>query len=192
MDKQTKTYSLAYRFFHHLHTVNTHRWLVLKNCFACGLYYQGLTHDLSKYSPAEFFVSVKYYQGFQSPYMKEKSIKGYSFGWLHHKGRNKHHWEYWYDTINGIWGPQPMPYRYLLESICDRVAACHVYEKDAYTNASALNYFLTRHDGDHMHPKTAAEIEEMLRMIAEQGEAEAFAQFKKKWQSIKHTSMKDR
>ena len=164
----------------------------MKNCFACGLYLQGLTHDLSKYSPAEFFVSVKYYQGFRSPYMKEKSVKGYSFGWLHHKGRNKHHWEYWYDTINGVWGPQPMPYRYLLESICDRVAACHVYEKDAYTPSSALNYFITKHDGDNMHPDTAKKIEAMLREIAEQGEEAAFADFKKQWQAIKHTSQKNR
>ena len=41
------------KWMRHLHTINHHKWLVLKHCFAVGLYWQGLTHDLSKYSPTE-------------------------------------------------------------------------------------------------------------------------------------------
>ena len=37
-------------FWGHLKTVHHHRALVRKYCFRLGLYWQGLTHDLSKYS----------------------------------------------------------------------------------------------------------------------------------------------
>ena len=87
------------RLFGHLKTVHLHRSLVRKHCFACGLYRQGILHDLSKYSPGELIPSIRYYQGWRSPYPYEKELKGYSLGWLHHKGRNLHHWEYWYDTM---------------------------------------------------------------------------------------------
>ena len=120
------------RLIRHLETVREHRNLVRRNCFACGLYSQGLKHDLSKYSPSEFLVSVRFFQGYRSPYMKEKELYGFSEGWLHHKGRNPHHWEYWYDMIDGKWQPIRMPYRYIVEMVCDRVAACRVYLKDKY------------------------------------------------------------
>ena len=173
-----KTWYLK-RFFAHLHTVNHHRFEVMKNCFQCGIYWQGLTHDLSKYSPAEFLVSVRYFQGTRSPYMYEKEKFGLSYGWLHHKGRNRHHWEYWYDMIDGKWVPLEMPYRYLVEMVCDRVAACRIYQKDAYTKESALNYFLMRNDRFIMHENTSRMLEEILRDIAVHGEDEVFAKLKK-------------
>lgn len=86
------------RFWGHLSTINHHKILVTKLCFRCHLYKQGILHDLSKYSPVEFWAGVTYYQGFRSPINREKEVKGYSLGWLHHKGRNRHHWEYWLDN----------------------------------------------------------------------------------------------
>lgn len=83
--------------FDHLHTVNTHRRLVRHYCWKLGLVWQGLTHDLSKYSPTEFWRSVKYYQGYRSPNDAERIANGVSLSWLHHKGRNLHHFEYWID-----------------------------------------------------------------------------------------------
>ena len=53
----------------HLDTVSMHRKLVRRHCFACGLYKQGLMHDLSKYSPAELVPSIRYFQGYRSPYV---------------------------------------------------------------------------------------------------------------------------
>ena len=53
--------------YDHLHTVNAHRRWVRRYCFKLGLVWQGLIHDLSKYSPTEFWRSVKYYQGYRSP-----------------------------------------------------------------------------------------------------------------------------
>ena len=81
----------------HLHTINKHKLKVTWLCFRCHLYKQGLLHDLSKYSYIELKTGFHYYQGFRSPIDAEKEEKGYSLGWLHHKGRNKHHWEYWLD-----------------------------------------------------------------------------------------------
>ena len=101
--------SLFYRTTHHLSTIRRHRKEVRKNCFACGLYKQGLLHDLSKYSLAELKPSITYFTGNKSPYFAEKKDRGYSLGWLHHKGKNKHHWEYWYDMIDGKYTPIEMP-----------------------------------------------------------------------------------
>ena len=100
----------------HLKTVNEHRRLVRQGCFRLGLYFQGLIHDLSKYSPSEFLVGAKYYQGYRSPNNAEREAKGYSAAWLHHKGRNKHHYEYWIDysaTEGEGMVPARMPARYL-------------------------------------------------------------------------------
>ena len=86
------------QFLGHLHTINHHKWLVTRDCIRVGLISQGLKHDLSKYAPIEFLAGVKYYEGGKrSPINREKEEKGYSQGWLHHKGRNRHHFEYWID-----------------------------------------------------------------------------------------------
>lgn len=130
------------RFFGHLKTVRKHRKMVRKLCFKCGLYWQGLTHDLSKYSPTEFWNGVKFYTGTKSPHVGERAKYGYSKAWLHHKGHNKHHAEYWQDIQpGGTTKPIPMPTKYLFEMICDRVAASMVYLGDKYTDASPLIYY---------------------------------------------------
>lgn len=178
-NKDTTKMLYIKRFFLHLHTIDHHRFKVMQNCFKCGLYSQGLRHDLSKYSPAEFRESVRYYQGNRSPYMYEKEHFGFASGWLHHKGRNKHHWEYWYDMIDGKWQPLKMPFNYFVEMVCDRVAACEIYQKDKYTKESALNYYLTRNDRFYMHPDTAKDLEAVLRDIADRGEDAVFADLKK-------------
>ena len=120
-------------FFDHLRTVNRHRRLVRQYCFRLGRYWQGLTHDLSKYSPTEFWRSVKYYQGFRSPNDQERIVNGVSLSWLHHKGRNRHHFEYWIDYClkpgGGVYmGGCKMPKKYVAEMFCDRIAACRVYQ----------------------------------------------------------------
>lgn len=170
------------KFFGHLHTINHHKFLVMKHCFKCGLYYQGIMHDLSKYSPIEFFTGVKYYQGDKSPNSAEKLEKGYSQAWLHHKGRNKHHFEYWIDY--GL-PPEfklvgnPMPTRYVVEMFCDRVSACKNYMKDKYTDSSALEYFNRGKGHYHMHETTFKLLEELLIMLSEKGEKETFRYIRK-------------
>ncbi len=157
----------------HFITITHHRHLVMKACFAVGLYKQGLLHDLSKYSLVEFRVGAKYFQGDKSPNNIERLETGVSLAWLHHKGRNKHHFEYWIDySLDGdhqMTGME-MPVNYVVEMYCDRVAACKNYQKDKYTDASALEYY-NRGKGKYMmHAKTAALLEDMLEHLAKYGE----------------------
>lgn len=163
-------------FFGHLKTVARHRKLVRQGCFQVGLYWQGLTHDLSKFSPAEFSVGAKYFQGNRSPNSAERDEKGYSESWMHHKGRNKHHWEYWTD-LNlelGQYAPVPMPRRYLAEMVMDRIAACKVYQGKNYIDGSALAYLLKGRERIRMHRQTQRELEYILTMLRDRGEKDTF------------------
>ena len=121
----------------HLKTIVHHKNLVRQGCFKVGLYRQGLMHDWSKYTPVEFLVGCRYYQGNKSPNNAEREEKGYSTAWLHHKGRNKHHLEYWIDysakgdrQMTGM----RMPEKYVVEMFMDRIAACKNYQKEGLDN----------------------------------------------------------
>lgn len=166
----------------HLKTINHHKGLVLRYCFRVGLYWQGLTHDLSKYSPVEFLVGARYFQGDQSPNNLERKARGYSSAWLHHKGRNKHHLEYWIDYAQGettnMTGME-MPVRYVVEMFCDRVAASRTYRKEKYQDSDPLDYYMKSRDHYFLHPKTRALLENMLTMLKEKGEQETFAAIRK-------------
>ena len=131
-------------------------------------------HDLSKYSPVEFMVGVKYYQGNRSPNNAEREDKGYTSAWLHHKGRNKHHLEYWldYDLENGGIAGMKMPVKYVVEMFCDRVAASKNYNRELYTEQLPLEYFRKGKAKYLLHPETAKLLERLLVMLAEQGEDE--------------------
>ena len=154
----------------------------MKYCFKVGLYKQGLLHDLSKYSPSEFILGVKYYQGTRSPNAAEREKKGYSAAWLHHKGRNKHHYEYWLDySPNAEVGLQgnKMPVRYVVEMFIDRMAACKTYYGDDYRNDSPLNYFLKNQGHYTMHEDTMELLEKLLTMLANEGEEPTLKYIKK-------------
>lgn len=160
----------------HFKTITVHRFVVMKGCFSMGLYWQGLTHDLSKYAPVEFWNGARYYQGVRSPNAAEREDKGYSESWMHHKGRNRHHYEYWTDMspVTKTYQPVPVPRKYLAEMIADRVAACKVYEKEKYTPGSALAYLTRSREKDLMHPQTKQELEYLLTMLRDQGEKATF------------------
>lgn len=165
----------------HFKTITYHRWLVMQGCFRVGLYWQGLTHDLSKYSPAEFCIGVKYYQGDRSPNGAEREDKGYSEAWMHHKGRNRHHYEYWtdMDRVTRKYESVPMPRKYLVEMVMDRRAACIVYQKEKYHDGSALEYFLGSRERVLMHEKTRRELGHILTMLRDRGERETFRYLKR-------------
>lgn len=176
--------------FQHFLTITRHRHLVCRYCFRLGLYRQGLLHDLSKYSPTEFFRGARFYQGTRSPNDAERKETGVSLAWLHHKGRNRHHLEYWIDyrfepgkkvSIGGY----PMPIRYVAEMFCDRIAACRVYMKEKYTEASAYDYYMRSRDHLPIHPETGKEIEEMLRVLKYEGEEKAFAYVRRRLKEAK-------
>lgn len=170
------------RFFGHFRTITAHRHAVIRNCFKAGIGFQGLRHDLSKYTPSEFISGVRYYaDGKRSPNEREREIYGYSKAWLHHKGRNKHHFEYWtdYNTETKIVSPIKMPAKYVAEMFCDRVAASKIYQGENYNNSHPLNYFLKSKKTRTIHPETSAMIESLLRMLEEKGEDATFGYIRK-------------
>ena len=169
------------KFWQHLRTINRHRRLVRRGCFRVGLIWQGLTHDLSKYAPAEFLVGARYYQGTRSPNAAEREEKGYSEAWMHHKGRNRHHYEYWTDMNMATrqYESLPMPRKYLVEMVMDRRAACMVYQGKNYHPSSALKYLQGSRERLLMHPETVRQLTYILTMLADRGEEETFRYLKK-------------
>ncbi len=173
------------KIWQHFKTITDHRIRVMKKCFKVGLIWQGLTHDLSKYSPTEFFEGCKFYQGDRSPNNKAREVTGYSFAWLHHKGRNKHHFEYWIDydinsprVIEGL----DMPRKYIAEMVMDRISACEVYQKENYTQRSAYEYFMKGKERHWFVSKnTMHDLEMLLLMMAEKGQDETFRYIKNEY-----------
>lgn len=150
---------------------------MIRLCFKAGIGFQGLFHDLSKYSPTEFIPGAKYYTGTSSPNNGERDAIGYSLAWMHHKGRNKHHFEFWYDydmaTKKIV--PMPMPDRYIKEMFCDRVAASKTYNGKTYTQNDPLNYLVKSTAKEKMAESTYNKLLYLLRMLAEKGEKETLA-----------------
>lgn len=159
----------------HFKTITNHKLLVMKYCFKVGLYKQGLLHDLSKYTWVEFSAGIKYYKGYMSPNGIQKKVEGLSTAWLHHKGRNKHHFEYWIDYgINpeeGIKGMK-MPVKYVVEMFIDRMSASMNYQKEKYTDKSPLEYYDKRKEYYLLHETTRKQLEFLLNKLAKDGEKE--------------------
>ncbi len=178
------------RLIGHFSTITRHKLTVQSLCFRCGMVKQGLLHDLSKYSWTEFSSGVKYYQGYRSPIDKEKEEIGYSKGWLHHKGKNRHHWDYWVDReyrspkITAL----PMPFEYVLESVCDKIAASKIYGKEKYTDAYAYDFFMKGNDRLAMNPVTVRQIETLLCYLKDNGEEKALRYYRE----LYHKWKKDR
>lgn len=171
----------------HIKTVTRHRALVCKHCFKAGIYLQGLTHDLSKFSPEEFWVSCRMYQGTRSPNEAERELKGYSSAWIHHKGVNKHHFEHWtdYNPVTKKVEPVKMPIEYVIEMFCDRVAASKVYMGKNYNDNSPLEYFEHAKGRRIIHPETSDLLEKLLIMLAENGEDYTFAYIRRHMKNLK-------
>ena len=166
--------------FKHFITITKHRHVVIKHCRKAGIFLQGLRHDLSKYSPTEFIPGAKYYTGTRSPNEGERELYGYSLAWIHHKGRNKHHFEYWtdYNPVSKVVEPVKMPMKYVAEMFCDRVAAGKIYNGDKYTDQSPIEYFMKAKGRRVIHPETSDLLEELLTMLAEKGEDYTFKHIK--------------
>lgn len=168
------------RAWKHLKTITKHHFLVQQGCFRVGLYWQGLVHDASKLSAAEFWNGARFYQGTRSPNTAEREQKGYSEAWMHHKGRNRHHCEYWTDIspVTNRYEPVEMPRKYLVEMVMDRRAACMTYQGSRYHDGSALEYFQRSLERNFMHPNTRRQLEYILTMLRDRGENETFRYLK--------------
>ena len=164
----------------HFLTITKHRHTVMLHCFKAGIFGRGLLHDLSKYSPTEFMAGIKYYQGTRSPNEAERESVGYSAAWLHHKGKNRHHFEYWNDVNpkTKVYAPVKMPLKFVKEMFCDRVAASKIYQGKKYTDSHPFEYFARGKARSYMHEETADLLEKLLVMLKEKGEKETFKYIK--------------
>ncbi len=153
----------------HFKLITHHKWVVFKLCCKIGETWRGLVHDLSKYSPTEFWESANYYVGDHSPIGEAKEDKGYSEAWLHHRGRNKHHTQYWVDHDAPEATPV-MPYPYAAEMICDKLAAGMIYQGEKWTKEFELSYWEEKEkDKLEMNLKMRDFITAVFIQVAEQG-----------------------
>ncbi len=155
------------KFFGHLWTVTKHRHHVFVLCTRCGLFWRGLVHDLSKFLPTEFFEGVKYFNGHYSPIIECRKQNGYSLAWLHHKGRNKHHFEYWYDDQN----PEQVdiPYKYAVESVCDRIAASMTYQGKNFDHTKPYYYWKDKTTKDVLNKHMMAFYDKVFADLKDNG-----------------------
>lgn len=154
----------------HFKTVCKHKYVVYQECKACGIAWQGITHDLSKFSREEFLPSAKYFQGDKRRTEAEKENCGYTFAWLHHKGCNPHHWEFWTDfnDKDGSITVQKIPYKYVVEMVCDWIGAGRIYQ-GGWTPESPMIYYKKKRAGRHYHPDTDNLIIKFLESIRDKG-----------------------
>ena len=164
----------------HFITITRHRHRVIAHCFQAGIGWQGLFHDLSKYSLTEFIPGARYYQGTRSPNEEERRLFGHSLAWMHHKGRNRHHFEYWtdYNPVEKRMMPVKMPLRYVAEMFCDRLAASKIYQGKVYVDSHPLAYFRRGKSYRVIHPATSDLIESWLTLLAEEGEQAVFTRIR--------------
>ena len=156
------------RFFGHLRTVLTHKRWVFYYASHLGYTWRGLVHDLSKFSPTEFFESVRYWTGIRSPILTAKEDVGISYAWLHHKGRNKHHYEYWIDRVDGKLVYHKVPFEYVIEMVCDWLAACRTYtgdNKDVFKRE--YDWWRGHSDNVELHKDTKKLVSILLWNLAE-------------------------
>ena len=152
----------------HLGVINKHKWIVFRLCLKAGEPLRGLLHDLSKYSTTEFWESVHYFDGTHSPIIDCKKENGYSKAWLHHKGRNKHHSEYWIDFEAPEETPI-MPYPYVVEMLCDKLAAGIVYEGKNWTKEYELQYWNREKENIMINENVKNLVTDFLTQVAESG-----------------------
>lgn len=150
----------------HLRKIQTHRKWVRHYCFGIGLYRQGLLHDLSKYSPTEFWESVKFYQGTSSPIDAAKKAMGYSMAWFHHRGRNYHHYEMWQDDFDHGGKPLLMPYKYFAEMVCDYLAAGRAYQGKNFSFKSELEWWEKKREYCAMPENQVAMLDHIFTSLA--------------------------
>ena len=154
--------------FKHIALVLHHKRLVLIHCTKCGLFWRGLVHDTSKFSREELFESAKYFRGYRSPIGVCRQETGMSRAWLHHKGRNKHHLEYWYDYDCEV---QPlMPYKYAVECVCDKLAATKTYSGKDYTTDKPHLHWQKYGRNTPANPKILAFFDRVFLDIKDKGE----------------------
>lgn len=155
------------KFFKHLKTILIHKYWVFYFSCKLGIPWRGLVHDLSKFSPVEFWESVRYFDGKVSPIVICKRHKGYSLAWQHHKGHNSHHYEYWVDRLDGGGVPLQMPWKDVLELVADYCGAGKAYQGKNFTLKDEYEWWLEKKEtGIKMNEATMYEVTGLLHALA--------------------------
>ena len=129
------------KYIKYFNTICKHKWYVFIECCKLGIIWQGIIHDMSKFSLSEFIASAKYYNG-------DGNDIEYQHAWLHHKGHNKHHWEYWVDweSRTGEYILTEIPLKYMKEMYADIIGASKAYNKNKFSYDEPYNYFINNCD----------------------------------------------
>ncbi len=157
------------KFWKFLTRVIRHKRYVFRWCCKAGMPLRGLLHDLSKFSPVEFWESVRYFSETESPINVSKRVNGYSMAWQHHKGHNPHHYEYWMDRMDEGGFPLQMPKKYAYEMICDYLGAGQAYNPEGWNFAKEYQWWENRVQSlpMAMHPKTKRFVTTVLARLAD-------------------------
>ena len=125
----------------HIKRILVHKYWVFVYCKRYGIVWRGIKHDISKFHPIELLESIKYFDPKTSPIPLCKADKGYSLAWLHHKGHNDHHYEYWVDNLDSGGTPIKMTFECVLEMIADWMAAGKAYNGKSFTVLDEIEWF---------------------------------------------------
>ena len=157
----------------HFKNVCIHKWWVFFYSCYFHIPVRGFFHDWSKFTPVEFFESVKFFKGDSSPINEAKAVNGISFAWQHHKGRNPHHYEYWTDCYDTGTVARQMPWKYVIELVCDYLAAGRTYNDynmfEKFTFQKELDWWNKVCDEKCMHEETKRAVTIILEMLAQHG-----------------------
>lgn len=150
--------------FKHFIKICKHKYWVGYYCFKAGIPWRGIKHDMSKFSPTEFWESVKYYKGDSSPIDACKKENGWSKAWQHHKGRNDHHYEYWQDNFDNGGNLILMPKECAIELVCDYLGAGRAYQGKNFTYAGEYKWWVAKRKKPiAMHPKIKEFVEYVMQ-----------------------------
>ena len=151
----------------HFKRILVHKYWVLYYCHKAGITWQGIVHDMSKFSWTEFSEAVKYYDPYRSLIAIAKELNGYSEAWQHHKGRNKHHHVYWTDNYDEGTTAIKMPTKYAVELICDYFGAARAYWGERFSFKYEWHWWLKNRKNLKMHESTKRFVDYILFLCSE-------------------------
>ena len=177
------------KFFKHLWVVIKHKHNVTKYASKLGIFWTGLFHDMTKFTPTEFGLSVKYFHGKKSPTIIERADNdNFSYLCVAHTGRNKHHWQYWVDYTNHDIIVNRIPYKRSLEYVADVLSASRVYNPKNFTPNVAYEYFYNHSRFYMMHPAT----KEFILWCIKEANDNGFKVMKRKHTLAKYDEIKSK
>lgn len=152
----------------YLSYVLRHKWFVFVAACKLGIPWRGLVHDLSKFSPAEWFPYVEHFHGKKAKAWRDNTgyykptdtgDPAFDVAWLHHANHNDHHWQYWTQVEDDQKSVKvhPMPDARRREMLADWRGAGRAQGKP-----DTLAWYTKNRDKMLLHPDTRAWIEEQL------------------------------